>query len=1138
MEPHQEETNKHPGLRPTSAAPGASKVQPMRNRPPSYPVERMVFRVVAIYVIVAALWILVSDQVLVALVPDHGLLVKLEVAKGWFFVAVTAALLFVLLRRETGQWIAERKAREEAEAVTQESERRFRLLFDLAPIPFSESSREGRVVSFNARFTQVFGYTMEDIPTIREWWVLAYPDEKYRKQVMASWEAVVTRMENANADVAPEELRITCKNGEVRTFLASASKLRDGALAAFVDITERKRAEDAVHESEARYRLLAEHMADVVWIYDIATSRFVYVSPSIERLRGYTSKEVCEETMEQALMPVSYAMVKEKLPGRLAAYQAGDPAAVTQLHEVEQSRKDGSTVWTEVSTTFVTPPSGAIQLLGISRDITARRQAEEALRKSEERFRTLVETAPDAIFIQTRGCFAYLNAAAVRLFGAENAGHLIGTPVLDQIHPDYRVKAAERIRQFNELQRAQPRNELRIVRSDKTMVDAETSGVPFVFQGEHGALVFAHDITARKRAEEKLRFQDALLNETGQIANVGGWSFDPATGEGYWTDQVARIHDLDPADPTSKDVGLKYFQGESQKRIEAAIKEAIAHGTPYDLELELTTAKGNRKWVRTIGHPVEENGKITRVRGSFQDITELKAGEAALRESEERFRQMAENIDGVFWMMGVRAEEMLYVSPAYKKIWGREAKDLFAGRETWSETIHPDDRNRVVDAVRSKAAAGEYDETYRILRPDGAVRWIHDRAFPIRDQAGRVYRVVGMANDITEQRTLEEQLRQAQKMEAIGTLAGGIAHDFNNILGAIYGFAELAKMDAASAPIQNSLDEILKACKRAGDLVRQILAFSRHQEQKRQPLQLWRIVDEATRLLRAALPTTIQFDIDLSADAPAVLAEPTQIHQIVMNLCTNAAHAMAGRPGVLGVKLDRFEADEEFVALHHGSRSGGYARLTVSDNGHGMDRATLDRIYEPFFTTKAPGEGTGLGLSVVHGIVRNHDGIVTVYSQPGKGTTFHVYFPAHEGGVAELAVDSVPAPRGQGQRILLVDDEVPLVQMTERVLKRLGYVVDTETDPKRALEAIRAEPKKYDLVLTDLTMPGLSGLELAAFAVSANRDIKVILMTGYFANVSTDQVSALGIKEVLMKPISIRSLAQTVSRVLGQPKTN
>ena len=265
---------------------------------------------------------------------------------------------------------------------------------------------------------------------------------------------------------------------------------------------------------------------------------------------------------------------------------------------------------------------------------------------------------------------------------------------------------------------------------------------------------------------------------------------------------------------------------------------------------------------------------------------------------------------------------------------------------------------------------------------------------------------------------------------------------------------------------------------------------------------------------------------------------PEQIHQIVMNLCTNAAHAMAGHPGVLGVKLDRFEADEEFVALHHGSRPGGYARLTVSDNGHGMDRATLDRIFEPFFTTKAPGEGTGLGLSVVHGIVQNHDGMVTVYSQPGKGTTFHVYFPAHEGDMAVPAVDSDPAPRGQGQRILLVDDEVALVQMTERVLKRLGYVVDTATDPKRALEAIRAEPKKYDLVLTDLTMPGLSGLELAAFAVSANRDIKVILMTGYFANVSADQVCALGIKEVLMKPISIHSIAETIDRVLGHKKPN
>jgi PAS domain S-box-containing protein len=1010
MEPHhQEEINKNAGeISETDLVGGAYKVAANVKVRPIGAMGTMAARLTLIYVVVAALWILVSDQVLVALVSDHTLLMKLEVMKGWAFVSVTAALLFFLMRRETGHWMAEKGAREKAEAVMHESEVRFRQLFDLAPLPVVFFGRDGLAANFNDCFKRVLGYTPEDLPTLERWLLLAHPDENERREAVARWEGAVARALKDETNIAPEEFAITCKNGDVRTFLLSGTILREGILVTFVDITERKNSEAALRESQEQATFLASILESSAQPFATGhpDGRLGRFNAAFSKLLGYTDEEL-RSLLWQDLTPPEWHLIEK---AKLAELQSsGQPIR----YEKEYIRKDGMRVPVEGFVHLVRNERGQpAYYYAFITDLTDRKRNESALRRSEAQSRAVVQSAPDAIFIQTKGCFTFLNPMAVQLFGAVDDKQLIGVPVVERYHPDCRELLLERIRQNNTERVAVPVVVQKILRCDGTVIEAEVSAVPFTYRNEAGALVFARDITERKKAME------------------------------------------------------------------------------------------------------------------------------ALRESEERFRQVVENMNEVFWMTDPVKNQMLYVSPAYKRIWGRETKDLFGGMEHWSETIHPDDRKRVVDALLSKAAAREYDETYRILRPDGVVRWIHDHAFPIRNQAGRVYRVVGMATDITEQRTLEDQLRQAQKMEAIGTLAGGIAHDFNNILGAISGFAELAKMDATSPPIHNSLDEILKACKRAGDLVRQILAFSRRQEQKRLPLQLWRIVDEATRLLRAALPATIQFDIDLSSDAPAVLAEPTQIHQIVMNLCTNAAHAMSGRPGVLGVKLDRFEADEEFVALHHGSRPGWYVRLTVSDNGHGMDRATLDRIFEPFYTTKAPGEGTGLGLSVVHGIVRNHDGIVTVYSQPGKGTTFHIYFPAHEGGTAELAVDSAPAPRGHGERILVVDDEVALVHMTERVLKRLDYVVDTATDPERAREAIRAEPKKYDLVLTDLTMPGLSGLELASFALNANPDIKVILMTGYFANVSTDQVSALGIKEVLMKPISIRSMAQIIGRVLGQPKPN
>ena len=388
--------------------------------------------------------------------------------------------------------------------------------------------------------------------------------------------------------------------------------------------------------------------------------------------------------------------------------------------------------------------------------------------------------------------------------------------------------------------------------------------------------------------------------------------------------------------------------------------------------------------------------------------------------------------------------------------------------------------------------------------------------------------------DITERKQLDEHFLQAQKMEALGQFSGGVAHDFNNILAAISGYAELAQMTLKDNPlVREHLGSVLQAKDRAADLVRQILTFSRQQPQERDLIRLQVVVAESLKLLRATIPSTIEFDTSIAADAPTVLANANQIHQILMNLGTNAWHAMSDRAGRLQVTLEKFPVDAEYAATKPRLRPGDYVRISVSDTGCGMDQTTLRRIFEPFFTTKPPGEGTGLGLAVVHGIMDGPDGAVTVYSQPGEGTVFRLYFPAHDGEAAALVPADESAPRGHGERVLVVDDEEVLARLGQKTLAALGYVVEFATQPADALALVRADPQRFAVVLTDQTMPGMTGLLLASRLREIRPELPVILMTGYTLSLTAERVEAVGICQLLLKPTSIHSLGTAVHAALA-----
>lgn len=406
------------------------------------------------------------------------------------------------------------------------------------------------------------------------------------------------------------------------------------------------------------------------------------------------------------------------------------------------------------------------------------------------------------------------------------------------------------------------------------------------------------------------------------------------------------------------------------------------------------------------------------------------------------------------------------------------------------------------------------------------------RFYPIHDATGRVARVVCFSHDLTAHQRLEAQLRQSQKMESIGALASGIAHDFNNILSGIIGNAELARLELPPGhPADRPLDRQLKACFRARDLVAQILAFSRHHEPHRAPADLAAIIHEALQLLRASLPASVEIRTAFDPATPPVLCDSNQIHQVILNLGANAAHAMRDRDGLLTVALAPEEIFPEALPPHPALRPGRYARLTVRDNGSGMDAATLARVFDPFFTTKPSGEGTGLGLAIVHGIVRSHDGVITASSRPGAGAEFTLHLPALAATDATArAAPTAPAPV-EPRRILFVDDENAATFVGVRLLQRLGCAVETFNDPQAALAAFRARPAAYDLVLSDLTMPGLNGLALAREILALRPGLPFVLSTGRLPSAENAEARALGVRHFLPKPYSFDELADKLGQV-------
>lgn len=641
------------------------------------------------------------------------------------------------------------------------------------------------------------------------------------------------------------------------------------------------------------------------------------------------------------------------------------------------------------------------------------------------------------------------------------------------------------------------------------------------------------EIIERKRAEsERLKALDALKSsdekyrsifdntDTGMILFDSSFSITMINGKMY------ELIGKPEGSPIQAQKIFHFVPSVYMKKIYTAFSQTMnsnAPALPLSFEMEIFDSKGNIKnilvRVSFISGTMEGIATVT-------DLTDQKRDE---REKNRLATALEQSSEGIF----ITSHEGLidYVNSAFEKITDYSGLDVIGKRPDflWSR-----DQDRA--ATGGGHFSDDHDHAWRgrvvLSQRNGGIVITETVVTPIFDQNGVANSHLFILRDVSVEDQLQKKLQQSQKMQAIGTLAGGIAHDFNNILAGIMGFTEITLFEAEKGgDLERRMNRVLSACQRAKELVDQILTFSRQAPQEQTPIQVGLIVKEALKLIRATIPANIQIKQNILAKNDVVIADPSQIHQIIMNLCSNASHAMRNTGGILSVNLEKIELDRESARNFIGISPGSYIRMVVSDTGCGIPRHVIERIFEPFFTTKKQNEGTGMGLAVVHGIVKQLGGAIHVYSEPEKGTEFKILIPRHEKKIKKNPESSVDVYRG-AERVLLVDDEELIIDVGKAMLESLGYKVTSKISSLEALELFKEDPYAFDLLITDQTMPRITGDELALQFLACRPDIPVVLCTGFSSTMTESKAMEMGIKAFVMKPFIKKDIARVVRTVL------
>ena len=891
------------------------------------------------------------------------------------------------------------------------------------------------------------------------------------------------------------------------------------------ELAERSRKENQITASESRFRNLIEGSIQGIMIH--RDGKLLFVNQSFAEIFGYPTPQAVLTSCEALDLVAPHE--RQRVLNLRASRLADKPTP--SHYEYQGRRRDGRLIWLEGRMRKIIW-EGAPAIQGAMVDVTARRQAEDDLRMAQ----FALDHCPYAIYwVDVNARFVYVNHAACAMLGYCQ-DELLTITVRD-VDPEYPADT------WAHWQRRKQQAPVTFESHQRTkngrLFPVEVTVNYLEFNGREYMCGFVRDITKRKRSEEALKRSEEryrILVE-GSIEGISIATYDRRRvfANQAYLDMMGYKNLTDYLEGPV----MRTSAAHEHRRLQA-YRDRRWRGDPAPdrYEFQAQRVDGKLFWVERRVSAIHWESAPAFIY-SDMDITERKQAEQALRESEARYRMLVEgSIQGVVILS--RDGRRLFANHAFAKMLGYESVDEYLHHPALNNMV-PAEQERVKQHLRSlwRREVTTARAEFSAIRLDGATVW-HEHLDSLIEWEGEpavlstVINITERKQAECERRRLEAQLHQGQKMEAIGTLAGGIAHDFNNILSAILGFAELILDEApAESSISSDIQEVLKAGQRAKGLVQQILTFSRQGEMAQQPVHLPRLVQETLKLLRASLPSTIEIRQEIEEKCGLVSADVTQIYQILLNLCANAEHAMRDTGGMLTISVAPVEADADLVAAHPSLRPGPHVQLKLQDTGPGIPSGLLTRIFEPFFTTKQVGEGTGMGLAIVHGIVTSHNGALAVESAPGVGTTFTIYFPRIN-EVASSQTAAVSAmPRGAG-RVLFVDDEDMLARLGQRLLEGLGYEVFPYTSSMAALAAFEASPEQFDVVITDQTMPQLSGDALARALRRIRPDIPIILCTGFSHIINAERAQALGLDAFCLKPLEQGELAMTLQQVLTQ----